>query len=73
VKGVADIITDEMGLENVEYRFTGGERGWIGDSPLVHLDVSRLMALGWKPQVNIEETVRRTVRWLLANPYVYGE
>ena len=73
VRGVADIITNEMGLDNVEYKFTGGERGWIGDSPLVHLDVSKLMAYGWKPQVNIEETVRRTVRWLLANPYVYGE
>ncbi len=71
VKGVADIITDEMGLDNVEYNFTGGERGWVGDSPLVHLDVSKLMAYGWKPQVNIEETVRRTVRWLLENPYVY--
>jgi len=71
VKSVADIITNEMGLENVKYKFTGGERGWIGDSPLVHLDVSKLMAYGWKPQVNIEETVRRTVRWLLANPYVY--
>ena len=73
VKSVADIITDEMGLENVEYKFTGGERGWVGDSPLVHLDVSKLMAYGWKPQVNIEETVRKTVRWLLENPYVYGE
>ena len=73
VKKVADIITDEMGLENVEYKFTGGERGWIGDSPLVHLDVSKLMAYGWKPKVNIEETVRRTVRWLLENPYVYSK
>ncbi|MCK5309908.1 MAG: NAD-dependent epimerase/dehydratase family protein [Thermoplasmata archaeon] len=71
VRSVADIITNEMGLDNVEYNFTGGKRGWVGDSPLVHLDVSKLMAYGWKPQVNIEETVRRTVRWLLENPYVY--
>jgi len=73
VKSVANIITDEMGLDNVEYNFTGGERGWVGDSPLVHLDVSKLMALGWAPRVSIEETIRRTVRWLLANPYVYKE
>jgi UDP-glucose 4-epimerase len=71
VKTLAGYITDEMGLENVEYKFTGGERGWIGDSPLVHLDTGRIQSLGWKPRVSIEETVRRTVRWLLANPYVY--
>ena len=71
VRNVADIITDEMGLKNVKYNFTGGERGWIGDSPLVHLDTARIQKLGWKPKVSIEETVRRTVRWLLENPYVY--
>jgi UDP-glucose 4-epimerase len=71
VRTVADYITDEMGLKKVKYNFTGGERGWIGDSPLVHLDTGRIQNLGWKPRVSIEETVRRTVRWLLANPYVY--
>ena len=73
VKSVADTITNEMGLADVEYKFTGGQRGWVGDSPLVHLDVSRLMSLGWHPKINIEQTIRRTVRWLLENPYVYRE
>jgi UDP-glucose 4-epimerase len=71
VKKMADIVTSEMGLKEVKYNFTGGERGWVGDSPLVHLDTGRMRALGWKPKISIEETVRRTVRWLLANPYVY--
>jgi len=71
VRKVADIITDEMGLKGVGYGFTGGQKGWVGDSPLVHLDTSRIRALGWKPNLSIEDTVRRTVRWLLANPYVY--
>ena len=71
VKKVASIITDEIGLKDVEFKFTGGERGWVGDSPLVHLDTGRIRALGWKPKVSIEETIRRTVRWLLKNPYVY--
>jgi UDP-glucose 4-epimerase len=71
VKKVADIITDEMGLKGVKYNFSGGERGWVGDSPLVHLDTGRIRALGWKPKVSIEETIRRTVRWLQVNPYVY--
>ena len=29
--------------------YTGGDRGWVGDSPLIHLDCSRMRALGWAP------------------------
>lgn len=62
---LADIVCEEMGLKDVSYHYTGGKRGWIGDSPFVHLDTSRLKALGWKPETSIEEGIRRTVRYLL--------
>ncbi len=72
VKDVADIVTDEMGLTDVKYHFTGGERGWVGDAPFVWLSIERIKKLGWKPKVDIEEGIRRTVRWLLAHPHYYG-
>ncbi len=65
---VADIICEEMKLENVQYTCTGGIRGWKGDSPLVHLDIKKLQNLGWQPKTSIEEGIRRTVRYLLQNP-----
>jgi len=64
---VADMICDELGLSGVRYRFGGGQRGWLGDSPLVQLDTSRLKSLGWVPETSIEEGIRRTVRYLLAH------
>ena len=64
---VARIVLDEMKLKNVKLEFSGGERGWIGDSPLVHLDTTRVRKLGWKPQTSIEEGLRRTVRYLNEN------
>jgi UDP-glucose 4-epimerase len=67
VNNVADIITDELGLENVKYEYTGGDRGWVGDSPLVHLSIEKLKALGWQPKVSSEEGIRKTVRWLKEN------
>lgn len=67
VVAVADIICNEMGLHDVRYTFTGGNRGWIGDSPFVHLDISKISALGWKPGYTIEESVRRTVSYLVSN------
>ena len=66
VKDLADIVCDEMKLNNVKYEFTGGERGWVGDSPLVHLATKKANEYGWKPKISIEDGIRRTVRYLLS-------
>ena len=70
VLDLADIIVEELGLKSVRYLTTGGERGWLGDSPFVHLDTTKLKALGWRPQVSIERGIRNTVRYLQAHPKV---
>jgi len=67
---VVKIILDEMGTKDVQLEFAGGKRGWLGDSPLVHLDTSKIKSLGWTPQTSIEEGIRRTVRYLKANPHL---
>ena len=35
--------------------YTGGERGWIGDSPFIFLDTNKVRALGWQPTLGIRE------------------
>jgi UDP-glucose 4-epimerase len=50
--------------------YTGGERGWIGDSPFIFLDCARIRALGWQPSVCIREAVERTLRYLQANEWL---
>jgi UDP-glucose 4-epimerase len=70
VLDLAQIVLSEMGLENVEICTTGGERGWLGDSPIVHLDTRRIKALGWIPEIAIETGIRSTVRHLLENPWL---
>ena len=66
VKNLADIVCDEMNLNEVKYDYTGGERGWIGDSPLVHLDTQKANEYGWMPKISIEDSIRETVRYLLS-------
>ena len=66
VKSLADIVCDEMNLNLVEYKYTGGERGWLGDSPLVHLDTEKANKFGWVPEISIEESIRATVKYLLS-------
>ena len=33
---------------HVRFEYTGGDRGWKGDVPVVRLDTDRIRALGWK-------------------------
>jgi len=49
-----------------QLRYAGGERGWIGDSPFIFLECSRIRALGWRPELTIREAVLRTVDYLRA-------
>jgi UDP-glucose 4-epimerase len=65
VDEVADIVIREMKLEGVKRKYTGGERGWIGDNPIVHLDISRLKSLGWRPRFTADEAITRTARWTI--------
>jgi UDP-glucose 4-epimerase len=68
VKAIAEIVTEEMHLPDTKFRFTGGERGWVGDVPRMQLSIERLKALRWKPQLGSRESVRLAVRDLLLAP-----
>ncbi len=65
VVAIADIVTEEMNLSGVRYRFTGGARGWVGDVPKMQLSVERLKALGWRCETTSRESVRTATRALL--------
>jgi UDP-glucose 4-epimerase len=53
-----------------ERQYTGGERGWIGDSPFILLDTARVNGLGWTPRLTIRESILETLRFLQENPWV---
>jgi UDP-glucose 4-epimerase len=65
-------ITEYMGVEpSIEY--TGGRRGWPGDSPLIHLDTTRIRSLGWTPKLSIKDAIVRTLDWFERNEHVWRE
>lgn len=64
-------ICDELGLRP-QRRYTGGERGWTGDSPFIFLDCSRIRTLGWRPRLSIRASVVRTLSYLRSNEWVFG-
>jgi UDP-glucose 4-epimerase len=65
-------ITAHLGV-TPELKFAGGERGWIGDSPFILLDCTRIRALGWKPRLTIQEGVINTLDYLQANLWLQNQ
>jgi len=63
VREIADIVVGVSGLapESVRYDFTGGDRGWKGDVPVVRFDVTKIKALGWRAARSSAEAVRDAV------------
>ncbi len=63
-------IYTALGLKP-ELRYTGGDRGWIGDNPFILLETRKILATGWKPKLTIEQGIIRTLKWLESNRWVY--
>jgi len=62
-------ISEHLGL-SPELTYEGGKRGWIGDSPFIFLDCSRMRALGWTPDVSIKEGIIKTLDYLQENRWL---
>jgi len=65
VMRIAEIVIQEMGLKNVQFKYTGTPRGWPGDQPVVLLDTSQIHELGWYSKHTSDEAVRIATRRLL--------
>jgi len=62
-------ICDALGIAP-QRTYTGGERGWIGDSPFILLDCTKMRSLGWKPSLSIRDGILRTLRYLQEHPWL---
>ena len=62
VTHIAEIVVEELGLKNVKFNYTGGDRGWKGDVPRFSYDISKVLSTGWKPKHTSDEAVRQTVK-----------
>jgi UDP-glucose 4-epimerase len=66
VTHIAEIVVEELGLQNVHFNYTGGDRGWKGDVPRFSYDISKVLATGWSPKHTSDEAVRQTVKDAIA-------
>jgi UDP-glucose 4-epimerase len=69
VREIAEIVVAATGRSDARIRYTGGDRGWPGDVPRFRYDISRLEALGWRPQRHSTDAVRHAVERIKANGF----
>lgn len=61
VTHIAEIVVEVLDLDNVEFCYTGGDRGWKGDVPRFKYDISKVLSTGWMPKYTSDEAVKQTV------------
>ena len=68
VLDIANIVINELSVDKVILRFTGGidGRGWNGDVREMLLDSSKLQASGWKARYNSREAVTLTAHGIIS-------
>src|SRR5206468_12427342 len=65
VRTIADAICQELGLDGVEYAWSGGAgggRGGTGGVRTMQLAIDRLKRTGWRPRKTSEQAVRAAAR-----------
>lgn len=65
VTTIAEVVTEELGLEDAAFRYTGGERGWTGDVPRFLLAIDKIKELGWKPEHTSDQAIRKATQTLI--------
>jgi UDP-glucose 4-epimerase len=65
IRRVAEIVIEEMGLADVELKFSGTKRGFNGDVPIVRYTAHRMNSYGWKASHTSDEAVRIAARRII--------
>jgi UDP-glucose 4-epimerase len=69
VTEIAELAMDVVGLPagSTHFEYTGGNRGWKGDVPVVRINTDRIRALGWKNQRTGRQALRASMESMLVD------
>ena len=67
VTEIAELAVECAGLGpgSVEFEYTGGNRGWKGDVPIVRLNTDKIRGLGWSCKSGSQEALRLSMLAML--------
>ena len=64
---IARMVVEVMGLEpeRTEFEFSGTDRGWKGDVPVMRLSTERIRSLGWRDTLSTRQAMRAPLTSML--------
>ncbi len=65
VRYIAEAVIKEQS-PTAKIRYTGGNRGWVGDVPKFNYSIEKLKRLGWSPRFGSNAAVDRAVEEIVA-------
>ncbi len=67
VNEIAELAAEVCGLDptRIAFEYTGGDRGWRGDVPVVRLNSSRIRGLGWANAMSARQALRASLASML--------
>jgi len=67
VREIAGLAVECAGIPEgqVQFEFTGGDRGWKGDVPVMRLNTERIRNLGWVCRMKTREALQRAMAAML--------
>jgi UDP-glucose 4-epimerase len=68
VTEIAELAVECVGLarDGVKFSYTGGDRGWKGDVPVIRLNTEHIRDIGWRCRRNSREALRAAMLAMLA-------
>jgi UDP-glucose 4-epimerase len=67
VRAIAEEVV-RVAAPGAGIRYTGGDRGWVGDVPRFNYSIAKLQKLGWHPRSSSEQAVKAAVQALWNDP-----
>jgi len=72
VDEIANIVMEELQInsQSVKITYSGGDRGWKADVPVVRINARKILDLGWSPRYTSEEAIRESIREMIQSKYL---
>jgi UDP-glucose 4-epimerase len=67
VTEIAELVVEVLGIPRPALRYSGGDRGWKGDVPVVRINTDRIRALGWSNAMSSRQALEASLRSMLVD------